>query len=63
MPSKKFLAEAKKNRLVERLSDDLRLQIALQFLKDHAAIEEVDPAPSKHGCAFEEGQAEGSASV
>jgi trigger factor len=63
MPSKKFLAEAKKNRLVERLSDDLRLQNALQFLKDHAAIEEVDPAPSKHGCAFEEGQAEGSASV
>ncbi|MBL9116462.1 MAG: trigger factor [Verrucomicrobiaceae bacterium] len=57
LPTKKFLAEAKKNRLMERLSDDLRLQNALNFLKNHAAIEEVDPEPSKHGCAFEEGKA------
>jgi trigger factor len=57
MPFKKFLSEAKKNRLADRLTDDLRLQNALNFLKQHAAIEEVDPEPSKHGCAFEEGNA------
>ncbi len=57
LPLKKFMAEAKKNNLANRLVDDLRLQNALAFLKDNADIEEVDPEPSKHGCAFEEGKA------
>lgn len=56
-PWKKFLADAKKKNLVERLMEDLRLQNALEFLKENAQIEEVDPEPSKHGCAFEEGKA------
>lgn len=56
-PWKKFLADAKKKNLVERLMEDLRLQNALEFLKENAQIEEVDPEPSKHGCAFEEGNA------
>ena len=56
-PVKKFMSEAKKNNLVSRLSDDLRLQNALNFLKDYSKIEEVEPEPSKHGCAFEEGKA------
>jgi trigger factor len=43
MPIKKFLAEAQKNGLVERLREDLLLENALQFLKDNAQVEETKP--------------------
>lgn len=56
-PAKKFMAEAKRDGLINRLMEDLRLQNALEFLKENAVIEEVEPEPSKHGCAFEEGKA------
>ncbi len=56
-PAKKFMSEAKRDGLINRLMEDLRLQNALEFLKQNAAIEEVEPEPSKHGCAFEEGKA------
>jgi len=57
MPFKKFLAEAKKNGLVDKLREDLLLENAVEFLKTSAVIEEVDPAADKHDCAFEEGHA------
>jgi trigger factor len=41
--AKKFMAEAKRDGLVDRLVEDIRLQNALEFLKEHAAIEEVEP--------------------
>ena len=44
-PVKKFMAEAQKNGLVERVRDDLLLESALQFLKDNAQVEETDPEP------------------
>lgn len=40
---KKFMAEAQKNGLIERLRDDLLLEQALQFLKDNAQVEETEP--------------------
>jgi len=42
---------------IDRLREDLRLQNALEFLKENAVIEDVEPAEDKHGCAFEEGKA------
>ncbi len=44
-PVKKFMAEAQKSGLVERLRDDLLVENALQFLKDSAQVEETDPTP------------------
>lgn len=42
-PVKKFMAEAQKSGLIERMRDDLLLESALQFLKDNAQIEETEP--------------------
>ena len=42
-PVKKFMAEAQKNGMIERMRDDLLLESALQFLKDNAQIEETEP--------------------
>ncbi len=60
---KKFMAEAQKTGLVDRLRDDLLLQNAIEFLKEHAIVEDIDPLPNKHGCGFEEAEskAEGEA--
>jgi trigger factor len=44
-PVKKFMAEAQKNGLIERMRDDLLLESAMQFLKDNALVEETDPEP------------------
>lgn len=44
-PVKKFMGEAQKNGMIERLRDDLLLESALQFLKDNAQVEETDPEP------------------
>ncbi len=41
-PTKKFLADAQKNNVIERLRDDLLLENALAFLKDNAVVEEVE---------------------
>ena len=57
MPFKKFLGEAKKNGMIEKLREDLLLENAVEFLKNSAVIEEVDPVSDKHDCAFEEGKA------
>lgn len=53
MPMKKFMAEARKNNLIDRLREDLLLENAVDFLKSSAVVEEVDPVTEKHGCAFE----------
>ena len=58
MPMKKFIGEAKKQGLIERLREDLLLENAVDFLKTNAVIEEVDPVADKHGCAFEGEQKE-----
>lgn len=42
-PVKKFMAEAQKSGLIERMRDDLLLESALQFLKDNSQIEETEP--------------------
>jgi len=42
-PVKKFMAEAQKSGLVERLRDDLLLESAMQFLMDNAQVEETEP--------------------
>jgi trigger factor len=57
-PVKKFIAQAQKNGMIDRMRDDLRLQNALEFLKEQAVVEDIEPAEDKHGCAFEEGKAE-----
>jgi trigger factor len=44
-PVKKFMAEAQKNGLIERMRDDLLLESAMQFLKDNALVEETEPEP------------------
>ncbi|SKA81982.1 trigger factor [Prosthecobacter debontii] len=44
-PVKKFMSEAQKNGMIERMRDDLLLESALQFLKDNAQVEETDPEP------------------
>jgi trigger factor len=45
MPVKKFLSEARKSGMIDRLREDLRMENALAFLKDNATIEETDPEP------------------
>ncbi|TLD72740.1 trigger factor [Phragmitibacter flavus] len=40
---KKLLNDARKNGLIERLRADLLIQNSIQFLKEQAAIEEVEP--------------------
>ncbi|MFZ4764878.1 MAG: trigger factor, partial [Roseimicrobium sp.] len=40
---KKFLAESRKNGLIDKLQDDILLDNALQFLKENAAVEETEP--------------------
>lgn len=57
MPFKKFLGEAKKNGMIDKLREDLLLENAVEFLKNSAVIEEVDAVGEKHDCAFEEGHA------
>lgn len=42
-PVKKFMAEAQKNGMIERMRDDLLLESAMQLLKDSAVVEETDP--------------------
>ena len=42
-PVKKFMADAQKRGLVDRVRDDLLIQNALQFLKDNAEVEETEP--------------------
>jgi len=44
-PVKKFMTEAQKSGLVDRLRDDLLMQNTLEFLKDNAQVEETDPEP------------------
>lgn len=44
-PVKKFMAEAQKSGLVDRMREDLVLENALQFIKDNAQVEETDPEP------------------
>lgn len=50
---KKLLADAKKNNLIERLREDILLENAIQFLKDNAAIEEIEPV--KEDCGHDHG--------
>lgn len=50
---KKLMAEAKKNNLIERLSDDILLDNALQFLKHQAVVEETEP--EKEDCGHDHG--------
>jgi trigger factor len=42
-PIKKFMAEAQKTGLVDRLRDDLLLEAAMEFIKDNAQVEETEP--------------------
>lgn len=52
MPVKKFISEAKKSGLIDRLQGDLLMENALSFLKDSATVEETDPEPEhceQHG--------------
>lgn len=63
MPVKKFIAQAQKNGLLDRLREDLRMQHAIDFLKRHAVIEEVSTPAEKHDCAFEKGEAGTSTAV
>lgn len=44
-PVKKFMSEAQKSGLIERMRDDLLIESAMQFLKDNAQVEETDPEP------------------
>ncbi len=50
---KKLMAEAKKNNLIERVSDDILLDNALQFLKQQAVVEETEP--EKEDCGHDHG--------
>lgn len=43
MPVKKYLAQAQKQGVIDSLRDDLLLQNAMEFLKDHATVEETEP--------------------
>eukprot|EP01031_Cornospumella_fuschlensis_P005943 gene5943-7389_t len=42
-PIKKFITDAQKSGMVDRLREDLLLESALQFIKDNAQVEETDP--------------------
>jgi trigger factor len=48
---KKLLNDARKNGLIERLRADLLIQNSIQFLKDQAAVEEVEP--EKEDCGHQ----------
>ena len=48
---KKLIADAQKNGMIERLHEDILLQNAVQFLKDNAAVEEVEP--EKEDCGHD----------
>jgi trigger factor len=54
---KKFMADAQRNGLINRLRDNLRIESAVDFLKQHAVIEDVDPVTEAHGCEFEKAEA------
>lgn len=54
---KKFMADAQRNGLINRLRDNLRIEGAVDFLKQHAVIEDVDPVTEAHGCEFEKAEA------
>jgi len=61
MAPKKFMAQAQKTGLVNRLRENLRIENAVDFLKRHAVIEEVDAVAEAHGCDFEKAEAEAKA--
>lgn len=48
---KKLIADARKNGLINRLHQDLLLENAVQFLKDNAVVEEVEP--EKEDCGHD----------
>jgi trigger factor len=50
---KKLLADGRKTGLIERLQEDILLENAVQFLKDNAAVEEVEP--EKEDCGHDHG--------
>jgi len=50
---KKLLADARSNGLIEKLQEDILLENAVQFLKDHAAVEEIEP--EKEDCGHDHG--------
>ncbi len=54
---KKFMAEAQRNGTVNRLRENLRIENAVDFLKQNAVIEDVDPVTEAHGCEFEKAEA------
>ena len=43
VPAKKFMADAQKSGLIDNVRADLLLQEAMEFLKDHATVEETEP--------------------
>ena len=50
---KKLLADARNNGLIEKLQEDILLENAVQFLKDEAAVEEVEA--EKEDCGHDHG--------
>jgi trigger factor len=50
---KKFMVEAQKSNLIERLREDLLLENALNFLKENARVEETEPV--KDDCGHDHG--------
>jgi trigger factor len=50
---KKLLADGRRTGLIERLEEDILLENAVQFLKDNAAVEEVEP--EKEDCGHDHG--------
>jgi trigger factor len=50
---KKLLADARSNGLIEKLQEDILLENAVQFLKDEAAVEEVEA--EKEDCGHDHG--------
>jgi trigger factor len=45
MPIKKYLVQAQKDGIINGLREDLLLQNAIEFLKEHAEVEETEPEP------------------
>lgn len=54
---KKFMAEAQRSGMIDRLRDNLRIENAVDFLKENAVIEDIDPVAQAHGCDFEKAEA------
>jgi trigger factor len=50
---KKLMADAQKTNLIERVNDDLLLDNAIEFLKEHAVVEETEP--EKDDCGHDHG--------